>query len=299
MSLRVDNMLWRSMLFVPANVPRFVDKAHTRGADAIILDLEDSVVAEEKQAARDALAAAAGTVGQAGADVTVRINRPWRLAVRDVEAAVMAEVAALILPKAEDAGHVRAIAEIVDEVEAERGLNAGHTKLAAVIESPQAYYHLREIASAHPRLVALALGSEDFSLEMGMPPTPDGLSHATRELVIAARAGGVVPLGFIGTLAEYSDRDAFAAMARQGRQLGFEGAMCIHPAQVQILNDAYGPAPDEVAAAERIIAAYEQAVSEGRGSVQVDGKMVDVPVAERARHTLARQQLIAARAAGG
>lgn len=297
MSLTVDSLLWRSMLFVPANVPRFVDKAHTRGADAVILDLEDSVVAAEKQAARGALAAAARTVGQAGADVTVRINRPWRLAVRDVEAAVMAETSALILPKAEDAGHVRAIAEIVAELEAERGLARDHTKLVAVIETPQAYYHMREIAGAHPRLIAMALGSEDFSLEMGMPASPDGLSHATRELVIAARAGGVVPLGFIGTLAEFADRDAFAAMARQGRQLGFEGAMCIHPAQVQILNQAYGPAPEDVAWATRVIAAYEQAEAEGRGSVQVDGKMVDVPVVERARRTLARQQLIAARSA--
>ncbi len=179
-----------------------------------------------------------------------------------------------------------------------RGLPSGHTRLVAVIETPGAYFHMREMAGAHPRLIALALGSEDFALEMGMPPSPDGLSHATRELVIAARAGGVTPLGFIGTLADFSDREAFAVMARQGRQLGFEGAFCIHPAQVPILNQAYGPSAEEVEAARRVVTAFEQAEAQGLGSVQVDGSMVDVPVVERARRTVARQALIEARTAG-
>ncbi len=283
------------MLFVPANVPKFVEKAHLRGADAIILDLEDSVIAEEKTDAREAVPEAAKLVGRVGADVTVRINRPWRLAVRDIEAVVGPDVVALILPKVEDAGHIRAIGEIVGEVEIERGLPQGQTKLVALVETPSAYYELRDIARADPRLIGLTLGSEDFSLEMGMPPTPDGLSLAARECVIAARAGGIVPLGFIGTLADFADRDAFTAMARQGRQLGFEGAFCIHPDQVPILNDAFGPSQDEVAFAERVIAAYDAAVEKGLGAVKLDGKMIDVPVVDRARNTLSRQAQIEAR----
>ena len=217
------------------------------------------------------------------------------IAVRDIEAVVSAAVSTLILPKAEDAGHIRAIAEVVGDVEHEKGLVAGSTKLIALVETPAAYYQMRQIAGADPRLIAMTLGSEDFSLEMGMPPTPDGLSHAARECVIAARAAGIVSLGFIGTLADFADREAFARMAQQGRQLGFEGAFCIHPDQVGILNQAYGPSPAEVALAGRIVEAFENARQAGSGAVQLDGVMIDIPVVERARKTLARQQLIAAR----
>jgi citrate lyase subunit beta/citryl-CoA lyase len=280
--------LLRSSLFVPANVPKFVAKAHTRGADGIILDLEDSIAPSEKDEARKAVAGAALEVGQAGAYVMVRINQPWRLAVRDIEASVCEAVSALILPMAEDAGHIRAISKVIGEVEAEKALPAGHTKLMALVETPNAYYEMRDIARADPRLVAMTLGSEDFSSEMGMPPTPDGLSHAVRECAIAARAGGIVPFGFIGTLADFSDPAAFEAMARQGRQLGFEGAFCIHPLQVEILNRAFAPDPEEIAQAEKIVATYEQALADGIGAIQLDGKMIDIPVLERARKTLAK-----------
>ena len=144
--------LWRSLLFVPVNVPKFVDKAHTRGADGLILDLEDSIAPSEKVEARTMVRDAAKIVGQAGADVVVRINRPWRHAVRDIEASICPEVCAIILPKAEDAGHIRAISEVMAEVEVEQGLAIGHTKLIALIEGPNAYYEMRDIARADPRL---------------------------------------------------------------------------------------------------------------------------------------------------
>lgn len=297
MSAFSSHPLWRSMLFVPANVPRFIDKAHRRGADAIILDLEDSVIPQEKAAARQAVREAAKIVGQAGADVTVRINRAWRLAVRDVEAVVCREVCALILPKTEGPEHIRAIAEVVEEVEAELGLEVGHTKLIALVETPDAYFSLREIAKAHPRLIAMTLGAEDFSLEMNMPPTPDGLSHAVRECAIAARAGGLMPMGFVGTLSDFADRDAFRQMAEQGRALGFEGAFCIHPDQVAILNDAFGPSAGEVDTAKRVIGAFDAAKRDGLGAVKLDGKMIDIPVVERARKTLIQYEKIAYRQA--
>ncbi len=238
--------MWRSMLFVPANVERFVDKAHTRGADAIILDLEDSIMPAEKADARARVADAAARVGRGGADVLVRINRPWRLAVADLAAVVSPAVSALILPKVPDAGHIRAIAEIVAELEAARGMRNGHTRFDALLETPDAIFRAREIACAHPRLVAMNTGSEDLATEMRMPPAADGLFHPSMRVALAARAAGLLPLGFIGTLADFSDLDGFRTMVRRARKLGFEGASCIHPAQVPILNEEFAPTADEV-----------------------------------------------------
>ena len=132
--------VWRSMMFVPVNVDKFVDSAHTRGADVIILDLEDSILPKDKERARTLVAAAATKVARAGADVVVRINRPWRLCLRDLEAVVSRGICALMLPKTESADHVRMVAEVLDELEAERGLPQGHTQLIAMIESAAAFF---------------------------------------------------------------------------------------------------------------------------------------------------------------
>ena len=143
--------IWRSMLFVPVNVDKFVDNAHTRGADAIILDLEDSILPRDKERARTLVSGAATKVARAGADVVVRVNRPWRLCLRDLEAVASREICALMLPKTESAEHVRLVAEVLDELEAERGLPQGHTRLVLMIESASAFFRAQEIAAAHAR----------------------------------------------------------------------------------------------------------------------------------------------------
>jgi len=238
---------------------------------------------------------AAAKVGRSGADVVVRINRPWRLAVPDIEASVDANVCAMMVPKAADPGHIRAIAEILDEVEAEQGLEIGHTRLFPMIETTEAYFHATEIAKAHPRVVAMNLGSEDFALSAGMLPEDEGLFQPTLHILFAARAAGVLPLGFVGSIAEYRDRDKFRARVQQAARLGFLGSACIHPLQVDILNEEFTPAPELVAQSHGIIAAYDAAKSEGRGSIEYDGKMIDEPIIQRAEQTLARAALIAAR----
>src|SRR5207248_3613607 len=168
--MRKDLPVWRSLLFVPATQRRFVDGAARRGADAIILDLEDSVAASEKERARTLVPQAAEIVSRGGADVVVRVNRPLRLAVRDIEAAVGPGVLALALPKVDSPEHVRLLAEIVDEVEAERGLAPGTTRFIAMVETASAFFRIAEIARAHPRLCALHLGAEDFALSAGILP---------------------------------------------------------------------------------------------------------------------------------
>jgi citrate lyase subunit beta/citryl-CoA lyase len=290
--------LWRSLLFVPVNVDKYVASAHTRGADGIILDLEDSILPKDKERARTLVPAAARQVSRTGADVVVRVNRPWRLCLRDLEAVVSKEVAALFLPKAESADHVRLVAEVLDELEAERGLPPGHTRLVPMIETATAFFRVQEIAASSPRIVGMNLGAEDFALAVGMLPEAEGLFFPKQTLIIAARAAGVLPLGFIGTVADYKDLDAFRATVRRSRRLGFAGASVIHPSQVAILNEEFRPAAAEVEHARRVIAAFDEAEKSSRGSIEVDGKMVDIPVVVRARQVLDRHEAFERKARG-
>ncbi len=288
--------IWRSMMFVPVNVDKFVEGAHMRGADVIILDLEDSILPKDKAHARTLVAAAAPRVARSGADVLVRVNRSWRLCLPDLEAIVSPHVYGLMLPKTESPEHVQMVAEVLDELEAERGLPAGHTRIVPMIEGADPFFRMREIAAAHPRIVALTLGSEDFALSAGMVPEAEGLLYPKQQVVFAARAAGVLPLGFVGTVADYKDLDAFRATARRSRRLGFTGASVIHPSQIVILNEEFRPSADEVRIARRVVDAFEAVAGGNQGAIEVDGKMVDIPVVERARRTLQRHEAIERRA---
>lgn len=287
--------VWRSMLFVPVTARRFVEGAAKRGADAIILDLEDAVAASEKDRARTLVPEAAQIVSRGGADVVVRINRPVRMTVRDLEAVIGPGVQAIALPKAESPEHVQLVAEIIDELEAERGMAVGTTKMLAMVETCSAFFRIHEIAKAHPRLVALNLGAEDFALSAGMLPEAEGLFMPKQTAIFAARGAGIMPMGFIGTVADFADLDAFRHTVRRSRRLGFFGASVIHPSQVHILNEEFRPSPAEVEHGRRVVAAYDKALAEGVGAVTVDGKMIDVPVVERARLLVEREEAIAAR----
>ncbi|MGE0714142.1 MAG: CoA ester lyase [Alphaproteobacteria bacterium] len=284
--------IWRSMLFVPVNVPRFVDSGTRAGADAIILDLEDSIPEREKAAARALIPAAAAKVAAGGSDVIVRINRSLRTAIRDIETAIGPDVAALMLPKVESGQHVQLLSEAIEEVERERRMEVGTTRIVLLIETTTAYFSMRDIARAHPRIAAMSLGAEDFSLACGMMPEPDGLYVPRVHSMIAAREAGIIPLGVLGTHADIRDVEGFRAMIRRSKRIGFEGGMCIHPGQIAVLNEEYRPAADDVAKAERVVAAGLEAERAGRGSVSVDGRMVDVPIIERAKALIARDAAI-------
>jgi citrate lyase subunit beta/citryl-CoA lyase len=289
--------VWRSLLYVPTIQPRFIERAADRGADGVILDLEDSVPPAEKERGRAALADAAKQVSRKGADVIVRVNRPIRLLVRDLEAAVIPGVRALALPKIESAEHVQMIAEIVDELEAERGLPAGGIGLIAMVETASGFFRIDQIARAHPRIVALNLGGEDFALSVGMLPESEGLFYPKQQTIIAARAAGILPMGFIGTVADYGDLDAFRDVIRQSRRLGFLGASCVHPSQIAIMNEEFAPSQVDVDHARRMLIAWDETVAKGLGAVNFEGKMIDIPVVERAKKLLARHDAITARLA--
>ena len=278
--------LWRSALYVPVIVERFVKKAHQRGADAIVLDLEDSIPPAEKPRARTLIADAAEKVAGHGTDVLVRLNRSWRMCMADLEACVGPAVSAVVLPKVADASHVRFVAEVLDELEAARGMAPSSTGIVGLIETPDALFDVRAIAGAHSRLLALTLGPEDFALSSGMLPTPEGLFQPTMQVALACAAAGILPLGFVGSIADFTDVEGFRGIIRQARRLGLRGGFCIHPAQVAVLNEEFSPTPAEIEDAREIISTFEAALSEGLGAVSYKGKMIDIPVVERARAVL-------------
>ncbi|TIS39665.1 MAG: CoA ester lyase [Mesorhizobium sp.] len=273
---------WRSLLFVPAHVPRFVEAAHERGADGVILDLEDSVPQDQKGKARWQLSECVAKVGRKDASVLVRVNRGLRALAADLDAAVMAGVDALVLPKTESAEWVLEIANAVSELERERNLPPGGIQFLAQIETPGALQRLAAIASAHPRMVAMALGPEDFSAAVGGAPEFDLLLAPNLAVLFAARAAGLLPLGFIGSIGEFSDTHKLREAAAHARRLGFAGALAIHPAQVAIFNEAFSPSAHELEWARRVLAAEKDAAGQGRGAFALEGKMVDPPVIRRA-----------------
>ena len=295
--MTTDMPVWRSLLYVPVNVQRFVDKAHTRGADGIILDLEDSIPAAEKDAARTRVQDAASSVSRRGADVLVRINRSLAMAVRDIEAAVCPQVNALLLPKVHSSAHVQLLAEHVSELELARGIQIGHTRLIAMVETADAFFAIHDIAKSSSRLASVVLGGEDFALDVGFVPDPLVYQYPKQQAVIAARAARLTPLGLIGTVADYDDNDAFMQMVQNSARFGFEGASCIHPKNVPVLNAGFTPDGDAVARARQIVELDAQHAAQGRGSWELDGKMIDIPVVERARRLVARAERIAARTA--
>jgi citrate lyase subunit beta/citryl-CoA lyase len=295
--MKSDLPVWRSLLYVPVNVEKFVEKAHTRGADVLQLDLEDAVPPAEKEKARTLVEKNAARVRRGGADVVVRINQPLALAVRDLEASICPDVDGIAITKADSASHVKLLDQLVTDLEQKRGMKAGHTKFIVMIETADAYTRIDEIPRASPRVVAMNIGGEDFALDLNAEPDDEVLLHPKQRMIIAARAAGVMPLGFIGTVADFSDWNKFRLMVRRARRFGFDGAGCIHPGQVGIVNEEYTPSAEEVAYARKVIQMDKDAQAAGRGSFQIDGKMIDIPVVVRAERLLRRFEAIKAREA--
>jgi citrate lyase subunit beta/citryl-CoA lyase len=279
---------WRSLLFVPVTAERFVARAHTRGADVVILDLEDSIPPAGKEAARAALPAAAAALHAEGQALAVRINRPLDLAMPDIAAAIRPEVSALMLPKVMGPEHIRLLAEVVTAREAALGLSQGHTRFIGIVETPEALLHLAAIAGADRRMAALGLGAEDLATELEAEPGADMLYAFGMMVVAAARASGILPLGSVGAFADFRDLEGYRASLQRSRKLGFACTACIHPAHVPIINEEYGVPPAEAERARRLIAAFEEALAAGQGAVAFEGAMIDLPVVERARRLLAR-----------
>jgi len=282
------------MLFVPANSEKFLDSALKRTTDAIQLDLEDACPPDLKESARMQIGTMAARAVAQGYDVIVRVNRPWRQLVRDIEACVHPAVQAITLPKVSDAGMVKAVAEIIEECEIVAGLPVGHTRIIAMIEDAEGLSQLDAIAQSHPRLYGMIVGAEDLAVSMRMAVDPDSLYVPNVMLVAACRRAGIVPLGFVGSVADYADREAFAQTVQRAAKLGFEGAFCIHPSQVDAANAAFSPDDAAVKRARELIAVFERERAAGRAACTFEGRMVDAPVVAQAFLTIERADHLAA-----
>lgn len=285
---------WRSLLFVPATNARFTESALRQQADALQIDLEDSIAPDQKIQARALVPELADRYAAAGFDVVVRVNRPWRLLVRDIEACVRPSVQALTIPKVPDASFLLGVAEVLAECEIEAGLPVGHTRLIAMIEDAVGLENMASIAAAHPRVCAMIVGAEDLATSMRMTVDSDSLYVPNVMAVAACRRAGIAPLGFVGSVADFADREVFAAAVQRGARLGFEGAFCIHPAQVDLANAAFTPPQASVDRARALLAEFDRQCAAGRAACTFEGRMVDAPVAAQARQIVARFEEIAA-----
>lgn len=278
--------MWRSILFIPVLQDRFLAKAAQRGADAIVLDLEASIATDRKAEARAALPAAIGLLAGQGLDVLVRINMLWRPALADLEVAVRPGVRAIVLPDCKSAGDIHAVCGVLAELEAERGL--APIDLIPLIESAQGLINAPDIARAAPRVAALSLGVEDYLSDMEASTDIDVLCTAAQSIAHAARAAGKVPIVVPESLANLQDLTVFEAAARRGRAMGSAGGFAVHPDQVSVLNTVFNPSPDDLTWAHRVVAAATEAAAKGEGAVRLDGRMIDLPIVQRARKIIQR-----------
>ncbi len=269
-------------MFVPANETKRWARAHTRGADCIIIDLEDSIQPEDKAGARPICAEAVRTLAGHGATVAVRVNNDAALLGEDLAAAIAPGLSAIVLPKAESAADLAAVDAQVSKLESARDLPHGATPVIAVIESPAALERIREIADG-PRLIGLCVGSEDFSLSIGRPPTPLVLDPICQQIAYAASARGLMGLGMACGIGNYADLEAWENDARRAYAMGLTGALCIHPNQIPALHAAFGASETDLAEARAILAAW---AARSGGVVAHNGKMLDLPIVERARRLL-------------
>ena len=285
-------MRLRSLLFVPGDSERKYARARECGADALILDLEDSVAPPQKAAARALAAKLIDHAPKRDWSLFVRVNAlDTGLTLDDLAAVVKPGLDALLIPKTNGAADLERIGHYLDALEARAGMPQGSVKLASVAtETPKAMFALGSYAPAHARLIALTWGAEDLSAALGATDNkePDGAwtfpyQLARAQCLIAASAAGVAAIDTL--FADYRDLAGLEQDCRRSRRDGFAGRLAIHPDQIAAINRSYAPSQAEIEHARRIVAAFE--ANPGAGTLGIDGKMVDIPHLKAARKTLA------------
>ncbi len=278
----------RNPIFVPGNRRSMLEKATGFATDAVVADLEDSVPIAEKAAARDLVADMVPALAKAGQRIVVRVNSlDTGLAEDDIAAVVHPDVFAISVGKITSPTDISEYGRLLDAAEVSAGLSSGQTKLVLWIETAAAVQHAYEIACASERISAITFGAEDYTRDVGIRRTSSGEEvRIPRGLVaLAAHAAGVTPLDT--PYVNFRDSEGLESDIAEAAQLGFKGKFAIHPAQLGPIRRLFGPQPDEIEYARRVMSAWDAASAEGRGSLDLDGAMVDVPVVERARNTLA------------
>jgi len=275
----------RAALFVPVLEPRFFARAGERGAQALILDLEDAIAPSRKDEARRALAGAVAALRPSGLPLVVRVNAAPDLVDGDLAACVDAGAHAVMLPKVESAEEVRAACDRLDR-HARTQRAEGPAALVAVIETPRGVLRAEEIAAVDTRLQALGFGAEDYATAMGRAPHADLFAGPAAHVAMCAAAGSLACWGLAGSVAELADLRALEETALRSRRIGFSGSPAVHPAQVDVFNRVFSPTPGELEDARRVLEAHAAQEAAGSGAHRLEGRMIDRPVVERARRLL-------------
>jgi len=279
----------RTILFVPASRSDFFEKAARSDADAICFDLEDGVDISLKEEARKNLDNACWIAERADKVVMVRVNSEPEWMEHDLES-LPVNCKAVLLPKAESLAHLHGIGMKLDRLATERGVD---TALIGLMEDARALLVMEgERQPAHSRLVALCAGTEDLSNAFGCDADSRLIGSIVERLAVIASAHGVSLLGFPGSIANFADLERLRRAAVSGLECGSLGGLCIHPAQIDVLNEVFTPSVAMLRRATRIVLAFETGQLDGKGAVGIDGTMVDLPVYKRAKALLSRGRLI-------
>ncbi|MFZ0947850.1 MAG: aldolase/citrate lyase family protein [Candidatus Sulfotelmatobacter sp.] len=278
----------RSRLYVPGSEPKYFINAALHGADAIILDLEDSVHPSEKDAARLLVRNALRAVDFLQCERMVRINQ-LPLGLEDLEEIVPESPDLILIPKVETPGQVIDASQKIAEIKANYGITRP-IWLMPILESALGIEKTYEIATASGEIVALTIGLEDYTADLGVVKTATGAESlfARQRMVNAAHAAGVQAIDSV--FGDVGDMDALRAWALTSRAMGFEGMGCVHPLQIPVIHEAFAPTPAEIEKARKIVAAYNEAQQKGLGVVSLGSKMIDPPVVQRALKLMARAQ---------
>ena len=290
----------RSCLYVPANNPVFVGKVAKYPADIITFDIEDAVPPLEKANARKIAAENLAIAGTNGAEVYVRVNG-WHTEYtnEDLEAVILPGLDGVTLPKTRDADDVKRLDWKISELEERRGIPPGTVKISVLLETAQGIMNAYPICTASPRIVSAFFGAVDYCCDMRITRTDIGHEQQVARTIvaIAARAAGIVALD--APFANFTDMEAFEKNTLDGRQMGFEGRMIIHPNQIAVAHRLYSPSDVEVAHAEKVVKFFEEeGLAKGLASVSMDGQMVDTPVYTSAQNVLETFKEIQAKESG-
>ena len=285
--------LSRSMMFVPGNSPKMINTCDIHGADSIMFDIEDSIPVSEKDTARLMVAEALKS-RTFKAETVVRINHPTQTpyGIDDLKAILPSKPNLIRMPKTECKEEVELVAKMIEEEEKRQGWPEGTINIIVAIESVKGLYNVREICHA-PRMVAIALGAEDFIADIRTQRTKYGIElyFARQTILMAAREAGIRCIDTV--FSDVNDMDGFRDEVTKIKDMGFDGKSCIHPKQVKEVHKIYTPTEKQIKHAVKVLVSYDDAVRNNKGVIAVDGKMVDGPIVVRAQRIVD-----AARAAG-
>lgn len=280
--------LRRTMLFMNAQKPGLIKDAYIYGVDSIILDLEDAVAENQKDAARFSLYHALKSVDYGNTEVLVRMNGletpHWQ---EDIRVSVAGGADGVRIAKCESAADVRLVEEHVRAAEEEFGVEIGRTLLMAALESPKGILNAAEICAASERMLGVAISGGDFRKSMHVRPVPGGVEINTARslMLLAARAAGIQCFDTVFTALD--DEEGFRAEVRLDHEMGFDGKSLINPRQIAYVHETFAPTPQEIATAELYVRSYEEQSKQGVGVYTVNGKMVDIPFIEDAQRIIA------------